>query len=317
MAIDFVMCVRNIKDEAFGNEPASTQYLFVPEGEDPSPKHAQERLAWTEAVVAESTSSHNERGEPLGDLLVFIHGFNTSQSAVMQRHRKLKDDLGQLGFNGGVASFDWPSADSALNYLEDRSDAKKSALQLVTDGIVLFSQYHQKDCRINVHLLAHSMGALVVREAFDDADDRRRLAAANWMTSQIMLIGADISKGSLSETSSSSESLYRHCVRLTNYSNREDAVLALSNVKRAGVAPRAGRHGLPSDAPSHAVNVDCGDYWRTIPSDRDTIGNRRHSWHIGDPVFTKDMLLTIQGVDRNSMPTRAIKDGQLVLRMPA
>lgn len=36
------------------------------------------------------------------------------------------------------------------------------------------------------------------------------------------------------------------------------SVLKLSNVKRVGVAPRAGRVGFPESAPAKAVGVDCG-----------------------------------------------------------
>jgi hypothetical protein len=98
--------------------------------------------------------------------------------------------------------------------------------------------------------------------------------------------------------------VYRNCARLTCYSNRHDTVLGLSTFKRAGVKPRAGRVGLPDDAPSKAVNVDCSDYWRTIPANQAVIGTRDHSWHIGDPVFTRDMIDTMNGVDRAVMATR-------------
>lgn len=46
----------------------------------------------------------------------------------------------------------------------------------------------------------------------------------------------------------------------------------------------------------------------------DAIGNKTHSWHIGDGVFTKDMYLTISGdVDRRFIETREDKNGELHL----
>jgi hypothetical protein len=144
------------------------------------------------------------------------------------------------------------------------------------------------------------------------------LSGKTWYTSQIMLIAGDISSGSLSEDEHRTGGLYRNCSRLTCYSNRHDGVLALSNVKRAGVKPRAGRVGLPDDAPSKAVNVECGDYWTTIPEDQKVIGNREHSWHIGDPVFTRDMIDTMNGIDREVMVTREmIKTNRFKLIPPA
>ncbi len=194
---------------------------------------------------------------------MFVPGYNNDHVVVLARHRRLKADLAQAGFRGEVASFDWPSANMALNYIEDRHDAKQTALQLVTAGIRLLSEQQEPDCAINIHLLGHSTGAYVIREAFDDADDAR-LPDPGWMVSQVAFIGADVSSASLRADSDSSASLYRHCVRLTNYSNQFDSVLKLSNVKRAGVAPRAGRVGLPPGAPEKAADVDCSDYFIAV-----------------------------------------------------
>ncbi|HWP24376.1 MAG TPA: hypothetical protein VNM15_09405, partial [Candidatus Binatia bacterium] len=42
--------------------------------------------------------------------------------------------------------------------------------------------------------------------------------------------------------------MFRRIMRLTNYQNPYDYVLAASNAKRLGVAPRAGRVGLAANA---------------------------------------------------------------------
>ncbi len=83
-----------------------------------------------------------------------------------------------------------------------------------------------------------------------------------------------------------SDSIYWHCVRLTNCSNPYDSVLKLSTIKRIGVSPRAGRVGLPDNIPTQAVNVDCGSYFKTIiKSEAEYDGAFSHSWHIGDDLF--------------------------------
>ena len=154
------------------------------------------------------------------------------------------------------------------------------------------------------------------REAFDDADDRKEVAEKNWTTSQIMLIGGDVSSASMSEGNPGAESIYRHCIRLTNYSNPFDSVLKLSNVKRLGLAPRVGRVGLPADAPQKAVNVDCGDFFKTLDEKAaPSLGTFCHSWHIGNMTFIADLLETIYGdTDRNRIKTRVVKpDGSLSL----
>ena len=186
------------------------------------------------------------------------------------------------------------------------------------DCILVFSRFQLEGCRINVHLLAHSTGAYVVREAFDDADDRPRIASISWTASQVMLIGADISRKSLSTGNAKGSSLFRHSIRITNYSNPHDSALKLSSIKRLGVAPRVGRVGVPDDAPGNCINVDCGSHWRTL--DEDTAkyyGGFDHSWHIGDPLFAEDIVHTMRGdVDRHEIPTRTLADGRLVLGRP-
>ena len=223
---------------------------------------------------------------------MFVHGYNTSPAAVARQHRQLGKDLPAAGFEGALVSFDWPSDDRALNYLEDRSDAKLTALRLVDDGLSLLAATQYRGCKINLHVVAHSMGAYLVREAFDDADDRPAIAAKNWTTSQICLIAADVSTASMSAGDARSQSLYRHCVRLTNYQNPYDTALKMSNVKRAGVAPRIGRRGLPPDHPDKATNINCGGRYAAKHTDQDRLG---HSWYFTDSVFLRDLVETLSG----------------------
>ena len=177
MADRFVMCARAVEDDEFISEPGPTRYLLVPEGELPLPAHETRKTdAWFKRLRRAATWGMDSR-EPTrarGDILVFVHGYNNDQKTVMQRHDQLKCDLSQAGFKGEVLSFDWPSEAMAINYLEDRHDAKLTAMQLVVDGIAALASQQTPDCAINVHLLGHSTGAYVIREAFDDADDSRR-----------------------------------------------------------------------------------------------------------------------------------------------
>ena len=93
------------------------------------------------------------------------------------------------------------------------------------------------------------------------------------------------------------------CMRFTNYSNGNDQVLGISNVKRLGVAPRVGRVGLPNDSPDIAVNVDCGQYYQSLPADQKGF-TQSHSWQFTDVIFLQDFTSVLLGVDRGSMLTR-------------
>lgn len=324
---NYVMCTRKVRNRDFIAEPGKTRYLKVPYLDDPKPTHEIQRGEWFKSVMKTAEWGTDKRfpERNRGDVLFFIHGYNNSRDEVMRRHRRLETDLNTVGFKGVVVSYDWPSSNKALNYLEDRHDAKKTAMQLVTDGIKAFAALQRPNCSINVHVLGHSTGAYIIREAFDDADDSKT-DNNSWLVSQLIFIGADVSAGSMCSGNSTSEAIYRHCVRLTNYSNMHDSVLKLSNAKRVGVAPRAGRVGLPKEAPEKAVNVDCTKYFSLLESNIDVfnrdqsekIGAFDHSWHIGNIVYARDLFETLIGdSDRAHIPTRELSENDaLSLKIP-
>lgn len=314
---DFVFTARKTRKGAFVAEPGKTTFLEVPDkAKIHTPEFRITRKDWFRKVQDDCGGRTNDRtGQQIGDIVVYVHGFNNSLEQVISRHRFIKSCFTKFGFEGTVVSFDWPSDDSPLNYLEDRWDAKQTANQLVQEGLAKFVRLQRHDCEINLHIMAHSMGTYVVREAFDDADDRRQLASRSWAVSQILLFGGDVSAGSLAEGNSKTSSLYRHCARLTNYYNHHDAALKLSNVKRVGVAPRVGRVGLPDDAPHKAVNVSCTKRFEALPDSMKKDDFAGHRFYFEDEEFMRDAYLTIMGnTDRNSMPTRDREGGGLVLK---
>ena len=314
--MDYVFCARNTQAGSFGTDPGPTKYLEIPPSHtQPSPTHAVQRRGWFDRVTAEAEVRRNPHGQPVGDVLIYVHGFNTSQAVMLERHRSIRTGLEADGYKGVVVSFDWPCSNSAINYLPDRTDAKITAIRLVTDGIGPFSRFIDQGCEISLHLLVHSMGAYVLREAFDDADDRPAVAATSWTVSQVMMASADVSSDSMGMTASSS-SLYRHCVRLTNYSNPYDSVLSISGVKRVGVSPRVGRIGLPTGTPPKAVNVDVGDYYDVNRENFAHIPNSDHSFYFYDQTFLQDVHYTLKGeIDRAFIPTRVVRGDKLHLKV--
>ena len=311
--MEFVITVRNVVKGRFGSEPGPTRFLKVPEDAVPDPSHRVGGKAWVDELIARAHAPADPvTGKGCGDVTVLVHGYSTSPAEIVARHRQLKLDLAVAGYRGQLVSFDWPSDDHALNYLEDRVDAKLTALKLVDDGIALLAATQYRGCELNVHVVAHSMGCYVLREAFDDADDRPRIAASNWTVSQICFVAADVSRASMSAGDARSRSLYRHCTRLTNYHNPYDEVLKLSDVKRAGVAPRAGRRGLPDDRPPMAVSVDCGAHFYATHA---TTADNGHSWYFRDPVFIADLAQTLAGNrDREVIGARSpLPEGRLAL----
>src|SRR6185312_17275685 len=184
--VDFVMSVRGVSGGAFDETVGATRFLIVPDNVDPAPVKEQIRRPadWYAQVIANGKWT-NDDGKERGDILFIVHGYNTSVAEAMSRHRQIKQGLAANHFKGVVVSFDWPCGTDALAYLVDRHRAKMTAFKLVDDGIWQLSARQTPDCPINIHVLGHSTGAYVIREAFDDADDSQVPHSA-WLVSQIL-----------------------------------------------------------------------------------------------------------------------------------
>ena len=319
MEHNYLISTRAVKNGQFIAEPGKVRFLKATDQPDvlPTPDDEIGVKQWVEEVRDIADGIADSRVSDGGDVLIFIHGYNNTLDTIIKRQRYLKEDLAAEGFRGLVISFDWPSDDSTLNYLEDRWDAAEVANKLVTHGIRVIAESQSNGCQTNIHLLGHSTGAYLIMEACAQADKSGDLFKQDWRISQVAFIGGDVSASSLAADSAWSQPLFEHILRLTNYSNPYDHVLAVSNAKRLGTSPRAGRVGAPKDNPHPKVaNVDCGDYFKTLdPRNQRFEGTFAHSWHIGNRVFARDLAMTLtSGIDRNAIPTRARKpDGSLTL----
>jgi len=319
----FLICTRDInKNGEFLAESGNTTFLKVPISKTVySSSDAIPKERWSKNIIAAADGEEDEITGSTGDILFFVHGYNNDIKTVLWRTRTLQESLFAQGWKGLVVGFDWPSNNSTLNYLEDRYDASQVAQRLVEDAlqIVVDAQFPTdpklNPCTINVHLLGHSTGAYVIMEAFANASKKGELFKKPWRIGQVAFIGGDVSRASLSSSSDWATPMYERIFRLTNYSNKFDKVLGVSNMKRLGTAPRAGRVGLPADIPSKAVNVDCSEYFCTKNPKQSTFtGTFNHSWHIGDSEFALDLALTLEGeIDRQAIPTRRSDQGQLTL----
>jgi hypothetical protein len=313
--------LRKVSGGRFTDDGASgpARYLAVPDNEMPAPRHQITASEWTRQIIAlfPPDPAHPDRG-PSGDVLFFVHGFNNTVANVDQRHKLIQAGLTKYKLPCQVISFDWPSGDQPLGYLRDRDNARVTSVMLVKAGIKLFVRSQRLNCDINVHVLGHSTGAFLIREAFDHADDGQS-TATSWTAGQLVLIAGDVSSASFVADNPETESTYRHCYRLTNFFNGFDEILQISNVKRVGLSPRVGRVGLPLDVPDKAVNVNCSDHFKaTYPAtgNVETDALTSHSWYFADDTFHHDLALTLQGaIDRTLIPTRvttAEKGTQLV-----
>jgi pimeloyl-ACP methyl ester carboxylesterase len=315
----YVFTARNVKGKGeharFVAEPGEIRFLKVPNSfrsgklvSGYGPEHKIDQGQWFEEVADLADGMKDESLDRPGHVLVFVHGYNNTIKAVHNRMVQLQIDLEAEGFHGLVVAFDWPSDDSTLNYLEDRWDAAEVALQLVQHGIEPLASRQRAGCDINVHLLGHSTGAYVIMEAFVNAQKQRKLFKSDWRVAQVAFIGGDVSRDSLAADSDWSGPLFSRIMRLTNYSNGFDDVLAVSNAKRLGVSPRVGRVGLPLNCHGKSGNVDCTPFFEKLdPKKQPAFGTFCHSWHVGNRIWARDLAMTLEGrIDRNAVPTRRL-----------
>lgn len=92
------------------------------------------------------------------DVLLYVHGFNTSQDQARFRLTQLAHDG---GFGGVAVLFTWPSKSDLFSYVSDKESATASrdALQKLMRDLA------QVEGVGRVHVLAHSMGSWLAMEA--------------------------------------------------------------------------------------------------------------------------------------------------------
>ncbi len=310
----FVLSVRdrNAKEDAFGKDFGRPAYLQIPDGEElPRPSYRMGNVSqWMKAIV-DHANPLEEKGWL--DVIFFVHGYNTDEKEALLRQRLVEEELRKRSLACMVIGFDWPTAGSVALYSYDRFEAQDAASSLVKAGIIPFSKFTLEDCPVNVHLIAHSMGGFVVREAFRSMDKGRDANLANdWRIGQLVLFAADISSNCFALGNPDMLPVFRHCGRLTNYYSGYDHALAASNVKNIDFSSRVGRVGMPLKTPANdkALDVDCGPRYAAVPDRKLKIidGMVSHSWYLEDGLWYDDLAHTLKGqLDRNVIPTRAFK----------
>ena len=262
---------------------------------------------WVKAVIGQFPASQklaNGVRTRAGDVLFLVHGFNVGHQAACAFHVKCETALRAQGWNGLLISYDWPSDGLVFAYLPDRFNARAAASALVTSGIALLEQTQKQDCAINVHVMAHSMGAFVVQQAFVWSYQD---VPAGWNVGQVLLAAADVDQSVFSAGQLTAQSFDQHSARLTAYCNSYDKALLVANAKRLDLAPRMGRVGLPDDSPPMMCEVDCSALFeKAYPGLVDDLSPvTTHCFYFDQQEFWQDVVLTLGGgMDRSVIPTR-------------
>lgn len=207
-------------------------------GEIESPSFGARRAGRHFTVLAERRMDHREfiaevsshlsgRVGANRDVLVFVHGFNTSLDEARFRLAQIVAD----GRFGGVAVlFTWPSTTSILAYESDKQAAtisRDALTQLLREMSVI-------EGAGRVHVLAHSMGSWLAMESL------RELAIGGQQSlsgriGEVMLAAPDIDIGVFRQQ----VARIGPGVRISVFASRGDRALQLS-ARLAGARPRVG-----------------------------------------------------------------------------
>ena len=119
-------------------------------------------------VDADGASNWFDRvaGAKGGDVLIFVHGFNTTYEEAVFRFAQIAHDTTA---SAAPILFTWPSNGSIFNYLYDRESANysRSALERIIEAAADDKRVH------NITIMAHSMGSWLTMEALRQTAIRR------------------------------------------------------------------------------------------------------------------------------------------------
>ncbi len=97
------------------------------------------------------------------EILVFVHGYNSSFEDAAVRLTQLVADM---GFDGTAVLFSWPSAGALSGYLRDQQAARNAGWHLLR----LLHDVLPRAMPDRIHIIAHSMGSEVLAKALSLVD---------------------------------------------------------------------------------------------------------------------------------------------------
>lgn len=241
------------------------------------------------------------------DVLIYLHGFNTSWNEAVGTAAALQLTLNhwcgtksQNDRNIVVVLFSWPSDGLALpwtSYRSDRTDAAASG-NAIGRGLLKFRDFlvdlhravrqnQAQACGSKVHLLCHSMGNFVLQNALSRIASYSSGTTMPRLLDNVFLCAADVDDDAL-EPGEPLGRLDELCDRISVYFNRDDRALAISDWSK-GNPDRLGARGPARRSRLHAKieTIDCTTAVH---------GTVQHSYYLNGNA-NRDIWLSLQDVD--------------------
>lgn len=170
------------------------------------------------------------------DVLLFVHGFNTTFELCVLRTSQLVHDL---KFPGRGVAFSWPSAASVTGYFHDEkmNEASVSALVELLHGLVDAREREGKPDR-RIHVISHSMGNRLFLKAARQFELDTAQDSPGQVFGHVALAAPDVDAGTFSALL---PSVIRQAEHVTFYYCQSDRALEASRVvhvdKPVGLGP--------------------------------------------------------------------------------
>ena len=292
------------------NPPSINRVFVSPESRQPSPSApAGQRVAPHFSLFGEVQAKMRA---DVPDTVLFIHGFDYKFDEALVGLGLLRQRLNLGRFAAAnMVVFTWPSDGAMtpfLSYASDRRDAKDSgesggrALLQLSDFLDALKPGEY--CRGRIHIVAHSMGVYVLRNAVQ-ALIKNLPASPPTLFDQVLLIAADEDYDAL-ELDYKLAPLSHLCKRIHVYYNTEDLALDVSRTTK-GNPRRLGSRGPRNSAaiPDSVVLVDASNISRWSDSDWDY-----HHYYIHAAEMASDMARVLAGTAEDKIPGRSPLPGR-------
>ncbi len=244
------------------------------------------------------------------DIVIYIHGFNTSFKQGLRTAAQLENLLMQPmaadmadPLKLMVVLFSWPSdasmlltkassAKDAIAYKNDRIDAAASGVAFARALLKLADFIAQtpnsERCQQKIHLIAHSMGNYVLRHAVQEIC-KQVAPRLPRLFDQILMMAADEDDDAF-EFDYKLMYLPRFTRRTSIYFNRNDLALWASDSLK-GNTTRLGTDGPlhPRELPRNAYPIDCTNVVA------ETVKPTEHGYYITSQRVLVDMRRVLRG----------------------
>lgn len=231
---------------------------------------------------------------PQERILLFVHGFNDSYKDACSISAQLAYDV---GFQGVVMTFDWPSKHTLLGYCSDEESAQWAAPHLAD----FLNSIRQAAPDATIDIITHSMGSRVVTFALLDMEFEG-LKPGTMKLGHIIFLAPDIDVDIFRQTT------MRHIHTLSNftvYGSSSDKALKLSRWIHEGKREGEKPDQYTEDSPKHSANP----WFYSVDASGVDTGTIGHWYYNGSvaPV-TRDLAALLDGAyDHSKQALRVLE----------